>query len=285
MADDQYNIAKRDYSKYFYKKNGKWYISSEGIKEFNTTKPTTGLYSFTKEAKTPKFEESSFKTFMKELGVSYIGNQISFRDANRVGTIWGNYIENSPESKRSKYDATKSTEYDYTYSSVDAKDVKKSIAEALAGNEDPKLQEVQWNGKNFVATGNTLALSDLNKDEYSITSSRMKGRDNNTVMIKDDDGNVKRYRMPVGINTTNENNRDVELEWAEILRNHPNGGEIRIPDSYARANGLKIGTTINASAEQVQTEYTRAISSAYKYHSQLGVQNTTSSQTFKPFAY
>jgi ankyrin repeat protein len=59
----------------------------------------------------------------------------------------------------------------------------------------------------FKSTGASLNLSDLKSDKYKVTATRFSPA-GSTVMIQDKNGDVHRYRMPLGINTYNEGNRD-----------------------------------------------------------------------------
>ena len=204
-------------------------------------------------------------------------------DSSRIGRLWGNYVANNPSAKTAKYDATKVTEYDYTIAGTQQGNMKDAIMTAGRGTT---LKEVDYDSKSkrFKDTGKEITMEDLKNDKYKVVATRFSPY-GSTVMIQDDKGNVRRYRMPAGINTTNEQNRDARMKWIEVLQNNRRGGRIRIPDDYARLNNIPIGTTITATPEQVQNEYNRTLQEAYLFHSQLGVQNTTKEQEFNPYGY
>ena len=131
------------------------------------------------------------------------------------------------------------------------------------------LKEVDYDSKSkqFKDTGEEITMEDLKSDKYKVTATRFSPY-GSTVMIQDDKGNVRRFRMPAGINTYNEGFRDAMmadvLEYQELLKN-PN---LSLADRLA-----------------YQDAYKEAIQKAYLYHSQLGVQNKTKEQEFNPYGY
>ena len=291
--EKKYEDVLKNYSKYFYRdRNGRIRMTWEGWQEYNRDATlrvgasasgggTARLMNVETQMqnKRNKFTPTSFRTFMDSIGAK---NVKGWQPGN-LGNVWGRYITDSPAARTSKYDATKVTEYDYPIASAQQGDMKDAIMTAGRGLS---LKEVDYDSKSkkFKDTGEEITMENLKSDKYKVTATRFSPY-GSTVMIQDDKGDVRRYRMPAGINTTNEQNRDARMKWIEVLQNNRRGGRIRIPDGYARLNNIPIGTTITATPEQVQNEYNRALQEAYLFHSQLGVQNTTKEQEFNPYGY
>ena len=97
-------------------------------------------------------------------------------------------------------------------------------------------------------------------------------------MIQDDKGNVRRFRMPAGINTTNEQNRDRAMAAANQWQQVVNTGQ------YTDERGNVHQATKDEIA-YAQKKYEQAIQQAYLFHSQLGVQNKVKEQEFNPYGY
>ena len=89
--------------------------------------------------------------------------------------------------------------------------MKSLISTALSGLDG--IEEVRLDGKTgtFVGTGKKLSVSDLKNDKYKVTDVRFSPY-GSTVMIENDKGEVRRYRMPAGINPRNESNRDIMMQ-------------------------------------------------------------------------
>lgn len=289
--DKNYLAHLKAYSKYFYKENGEWKMNHAGWKEFNRKIPkTSGRTITTPEGTTINvdvktvYTDSPFKKWMTSLGLKGISSK-NFGPWQRktAGALFGKYAETSPEAQTTAYDATKATEFDYGIVDSQQDSAKEAI---MSANRGLTLKEVDYDSKTgkYENTGEELSMEDLNSDKYKVVRTRMSSF-GNTVLIKDDKGNVRRFRMPVGINPANEFNRDVRMQWASVLQANRNGGTIRIPDDYARAMGIPIGTTINATPEQVQQEYERTIQEAYLFQSQLFGQNKTKEQEFDNYGY
>ena len=288
--EDKYKDALKNYSQYFYKDaNGRIKMTWKGWQEYNRKnigKPANKVMT-TPEGTTIRVASidgkdeipSEFRKFMDSIGAKNIKGW----QPDNLGNVWGRYVTNSPAAKTAKYDATMATEFDYSIAGAQQGDMKDAIMTAGRGLS---LKEVDYDSKSkkFKDTGEKITMEDLKSDKYKVTATRFSPY-GATVMIQDDNGNVRRYRMPAGINTTNEQNRDARMKWAEVLQNNRGGGRIRIPDDYARLNNIPIGTTITATPEQVQNEYNRTIQEAYLFHSQLGVQNKTKEQEFNPYGY
>lgn len=276
LSDDEkkYNDDIKKYSKYFYKENGQWKMTDEGWKEYNRkVSSTSGKPMFTPEGVTiltdvyPVYHDSPFKIFMDSIGV---------KDISTAGELWGKYSENSPAAKTARYDATRVTEYDYPIASAQQGDMKDAIMTAGRGLS---LKEVDYDSKSkqFKDTGEEITMEDLKSDKYKVTATRFSPY-GTTVMIQDDKGNVRRFRMPAGINTTNEQNRDRAMAAANQWQQVVNTGQ------YTDAKG-NIHQATPDEITYAQQQYAQAIQQAYLFHSQLGVQNKIKEQEFNPYGY
>lgn len=244
----------RDFSKYFEKDaEGNTVLSKLGEEELR--KQATKSYSHSRQEDI--VTTSAFSNFLTELGV------VDNTSTKNIGKLWDNYLK---EHDYTKYDATRVTEFDYPIAGAQQVDMKDAIMTAGRGRS---LKEVDYDSKSkqFKDTGEEITMEDLKSDKYKVTATRFSPY-GSTVMIQDDKGNVRRFRMPAGINTYNEGFRDAMmadvLEYQELLKN-PN---LSVADRLA-----------------YQDAYKEALQKAYLYHSQLGVQNKTKEQEFNPYGY
>lgn len=278
--EKKYNDDMKKYSKYFYKENGQWKMNQEGWKAYNSKKyipetvsPSTGI-----PVTQGQFVDSDFKRFIDRLGGGGAVSPDSFGPDQRVnvGRLWGKYADNSPAAGTARYDATRVTEYDYPIASAQQGDMKDAIMTAGRGLS---LKEVDYDSKSkqFKDTGDEITMEDLKSDKYKVTATRFSPY-GTTVMIQDDKGNVRRFRMPAGINTTNEQNRDRAMAAANQWQQVVNTGQ------YTDARG-NIHQATPDEITYAQQQYAQAIQQAYLFHSQLGVQNKTKEQEFNPYGY
>ena len=273
--EKKYKDTVRKYSKYFTTDaNGKVKLTEEGMREYRRKiNSATGKTSVTPEGTTILTDvqqirnaDSPFKEFMDSIGMDPRLGTIDDWNAAAIGNLWQNYLANDPSAKTSKYDATRVTEFDYPIAGAQQVDMKDAIMTAGRG---ATLKEVDYDSKSkqFKDTGEEITMENLKSDKYKVTATRFSPY-GSTVMIQDDKGNVRRFRMPAGINTYNEGFRDAmmadALEYQELLKN-PN---LSLADRIAYQNAYK-----------------EAIQNAYLYHSQLGVQNKTKEQEFNPYGY
>lgn len=282
--EKKYKEDMKRYSKYFYKdSHGQMRMTYEGWKEYNTTNKgkvaekvmTTPEGTTIRVADAHKGETpSEFRVFMDSIG-AYSVTKGKWQPGN-LGNVWNRYANNSPAARTARYDATRATEYDYPIAGAQQGDMKDAIMTAGRGLS---LKEVDYDSKSkqFKDTGKEITMEDLKSDKYKVTATRFSPY-GNTVMIQDDKGNVRRCRMPAGINTTNEQNRDRAMtaayQWQQVV----NTGQY--PDAR--------GNTHQATPDEIthaQQQYANSIQQAYLFHSQLGVQNKTNEQEFNPYGY
>lgn len=276
--EKKYRDTVEKYSKYFTKDvKGNIKLTEEGMKEFrrNVSPKVTAAGSGSGTARlmnvetgtnAKSYEPSEFKKFLLSIGADQEHGFENWYNYDRIGELWKNYVTNDPSAKTSKYDTTKTTEFDYTIDSSQQGDMKNAIMTAGRGRS---LREVDYDSKSkqFKDTGEEITMEDLKSDKYKVTATRFSPY-GSTVMIQDDKGNVRRFRMPAGINTYNEEFRDIMMEdvlaYQEVLKN-PN---LSLKDRLA-----------------YQEAYKQSVQQAYLYHSQLGVQNKIKEQEFNPYGY
>ena len=219
------------------------------------------------------FTPTAFRTFMDNLGANKV-TKGKWQPGN-FGNVWGRYV-NSSAGRTSRYDATRVTEYDYPIAGAQQGDMKDAIMTAGRGLS---LKEVDYDSKSkkFKDTGEEITMEDLKSDKYKVTATRFSPY-GATVMIQDDKGNVRRFRMPAGINTTNEQNRDRAMTAANQWQQVVSTGQ------YTDARG-NVHQATPDEITYAQQQYANSIQQAYLFHSQLGVQNKTKEQEFNPYGY
>ena len=255
MPTNKRNLFSR--SKYFEKDaKGNTVLSKLGEEELS--KPAKTTYSHARQEDV--VAASAFSNFLTEkLGVV---DNTSTKD---IAKLWDDYVNNHTETK---YDATKVTEWDYRLDpSKKAQDIAKgAIMTANRGIEE--LTEVDYDNKSgaWLPTGNKLSHEDLLDDKYTIISRRpsLLGE---TVMIRNDKGEVKRYTMPKGIHSTS------EAAMSEILRN--------LPNIYTILQNPNLSEKDRANLE---LKYAQYINSLHIFESQKDMINTTEAQEFKPYS-
>lgn len=284
--EKKYKDALKSYSQYFYKDaNGRIKMTWKGWQEYNrnATPRVSSSASGSGTARLMnvetqmqggrrKFTPTAFRTFMDSIGAKNINGW----QPGNLGNVWGRYVTDSPAAKTARYDATRVTEYDYPIASTQQGDMKDAIMTAGRGLS---LKEVDYDSKSkqFKDTGEEITMEDLKSDKYKVTATRFSPY-GTTVMIQDDKGNVRRFRMPAGVNTTNEQNRDRAMAAANQWQQVVNTGQ------YTDARGNVHQATLDE-ITYAQQQYAQAIQQAYLFHSQLGVQNKTKEQEFNPYGY
>ena len=260
----------KNFSKYFTKDaQGNTVLTEEGMKEYRRVVNIVGSASGTgytvpwgvdynllypnQEGKTP------FREFMDTLGVDELNGIIDNWNPRALGSVWDKYLN---DNNTSLYDASKVTEYDIPIDSENQDDAKNAILTALGG-KDLEAVEYDSESKTFKPTKEKIKTSDLNNTKYKVVGTRISPY-GSTVMIKDDEGNVRRYRMPV-INPYRENARQESL--AEAL---------------AIQEVLKDPTLTDIDRAYLQIEYKRLLNDAHFHHSQLYIQNKTKAQEYSP---
>jgi hypothetical protein len=208
---------------------------------------------------------TEFRKFMESLGINSqyatvdnLQNQLS----ELITDKWINYLR---DHDTSLYDATKTTEYKYPISNSQQIEMKDAVLSASMGKD---LKEVDFNNKSnkFESTGDSLKASELAKDDYKIIETRYSAY-GSTMIVKDKEGKIKRYRIPAGINQSSENFRDAKLNTVLSLQEQ-----------------LKDPTLNSKERKYLEDEYQAALQEAHLYHSQLLVKNKTAEQTLYPYS-
>ena len=284
-----YNDNIRKFSNYFYTDaQGRTRLSEEGMDEYrrNAAQRVTSTGSGSGTARLmnvetqmqndSRFVPTEFKKFMDSIGMNPKQGEIDNWNDVAIGNLWQKYVNENPVAKTARYDATMVTEYDYPIASAQQDDMKDAIMTAGRGLG---LKEVDYDSKSkqFKDTGEEITMEDLKSDKYKVTATRFSPY-GTTVMIQDDKGNVRRFRMPAGINTTNEQNRDRAMAAANQWQQVVNTGQ------YTDERGNVHQATKDEIA-YAQKKYEQAIQQAYLFHSQLGVQNKVKEQEFNPYGY
>lgn len=285
--EKKYKENMKRYSKYFYKDNhGQMRMTWAGWQEYNRNATprvasagsgsgTARLMNVETQMQNGKkaFTPTAFRQFMDSLGANKV-TRGKWQSGN-LGNVWGKYV-NSSAGRTSRYDATRVTEYDYPIASAQQGDMKDAIMTAGRGLS---LKEVDYDSKSkkFKDTGEEITMENLKSDKYKVTATRFSPY-GTTVMIQDDKGNVRRYRMPAGINTTNEQNRDRAMTAANQWQQVVSTGQ------YTDARG-NVHQATPDEITYAQQQYANSIQQAYLFHSQLGVQNKTKEQEFNPYGY
>lgn len=285
--EKKYKDNIENFSKYFYKdSHGQMRMNQAGWKEYNrnATPRVTSAGSGSGTARlmnvetqmqngSKKFTPTAFRQFMDNLG-AYKVTKGNWQPGN-LGNVWSRYV-NSSAGRTSRYDATRVTEYDYPIAGAQQGDMKDAIMTAGRGLS---LKEVDYDSKSkkFKDTGEEITMEDLKSNKYKVTATRFSPY-GTTVMIQDDKGNVRRYRMPAGINTTNEQNRDRAMAAANQWQHVVNTGQ------YTDARG-NVHQATPDEITYAQQQYANSIQQAYLFHSQLGVQNKTKEQELNPYGY
>lgn len=275
-AEKEFQNNLKNYSKYFYKDSqGRTRLTEEGLKEYrrNATprvtvsgsgSGTAMLMNAETQYQTPsRFIPTEFKKFMDSLGMT---------NANDAGLLWDKYM-NDPIATTAGYDATKYTKYSYAIDPSENQVWKNQILRTALNGE---LHEVDFKGKDgkYVDTGETISVEDLNSDKYTVINIDM-SRYGNTVSIKDDEGKVRDFRLPAGINDRNEQAIQKYLDYANQLEQIPNGGWVTGID----------GEPVYVTKEQVDEEYANTLMSAQSHLSQLGLTNKTKEQEFNAYSW
>ena len=286
--EKKYKDNMKNFSKYFYKdSHGQMRMNHAGWKEYNrnATSRVTSAGSGSGTARLMNaetqmqngnkiFTPTAFRQFMDSIG-AYKVTKGKWQPGN-FGNVWGKYVFTSPAAKTARYDATRVTEYDYPIASSQQGDMKDAVMTAGRGLS---LKEVDYDSKSkkFKDTGEEITMEDLKSDKYKVTATRFSPY-GSTIMIQDDKGNVRRYRMPAGINTTNEQNRDRAMAAANQWQHVVSTGQ------YTDARG-NVHQATPDEITYAQQQYANSIQQAYLFHSQLGVQNKTKEQEFNPYGY
>lgn len=209
---------------------------------------------------------SDFQSFVNSITSAHSGTDDSRDKVSLAEQAIEEYLK---QHESDKYDARRTTEFDYKYDPSEQQQLKSAILATGA-----TLQEVDYDPsvRQFVPTDKPLSAEDLQDSKTIIESSRMTGS-GTTAIVVTKDGKRHRIMFPRGINTVNEKNRDLAFQKAEAIRDY-------ILQRYSDLDESQIGLLL-----EMNKDYQQALREGYLYQSQIGFTNKTKSQEFKPFAF
>lgn len=274
---------KEKYKQYFYTKNGRTYLSqkgreaynegevhytnnSENIKRGSVMGSDGRMYDLKKDKQGRYYytEKSDFKDFLTSLGAQkYLGKGHNWQPGN-VGNLWDKYLKTGVRG-----DAKQFMEYDYALNPTQQEAYK-----TLLGNAGD-LYEAKFDKKSGKwIKGDKLDLEDfLNEDKkWNITASRY-GSSGRTYLAINKEGKKLRIISRNYINPNVEENIDKLMTRNNKISNALRSGYM---------DGKKMTEADRAYYEQ---ELKNNVQQAQWFQSQVGIQNTTSAQTYAPQAY
>ena len=292
------------YKKYFYTKNGRTYLSQKGREEYEkqttTNEPVkydskTGKWYFVRssivhsgmqgevsgnkqyvakgtkieyEGNTPvvkvKTGQSQFRSLLDSLGAQkYLGKGNNWQPGN-VGNLWNKYI-----STGVKGDAKQFMEYNYALNNEQQNTYTKMLGE-IGGLYEAKFDKKsgKW------VEGDKIDLEDFRNadNKWNVTSARY-GSSGRTYLATNKEGKQLRLISRNYINPNVEENID-----RLMIRNNKISNALR--SGYM--DGKKMTEADRAYYEQ---ELRNNVQQAQWFQSQVGIQNTTSAQTYNPQSF
>ena len=271
------------YKKYFYTKNGRTYLSQKGREAYNegevhytsnsenikrgAVMGSDGRMYDLKKDKQGRYyytEKSDFKDFLNSLGAQkYLGKGHNWQPGN-VGNLWNKYI-----STGVKGDAKQYMEYNYALNNEQQNTYTKMLGE-IGGLYEAKFDKKsgKW------IEGDKIDLEDFRNEDnkWNVTSARYSSS-GRTYLATNKDGKQLRLISRNYINPNVEENID-----RLMIRNNKISNALR--SGYM--NGKKMTEADRAYYEQ---ELRNNVQQAQWFQSQVGIQNTTSAQTYAPQSF
>ena len=292
------------YKKYFYTKNGRTYLSQKGREEYE--KQTTinepvrydskagkwyyvigskihggmqgaapGVKQYVAKGTKIEYEgnnpvvkvktgQSQFRSFLDSLGAQkYLGKGNNWQPGN-VGNLWNKYINTSV-----KGDAKQYMEYNYALNNEQQNTYTKMLGE-IGGLYEAKFDKKsgKW------IEGDKIDLEDFRNadNKWNVTSARY-GSSGRTYLATNKEGKQLRLISRNYINPNVEENID-----RLMIRNNKISNALR--SGYM--DGKKMTEADRAYYEQ---ELRNNVQQAQWFQSQVGIQNTTSAQTYAPQSF
>lgn len=292
------------YKKYFYTKNGRTYLSQKGREEYEKqtiinepvrydskvgkwyyvigskihggmqgaapgvkqyiAKGTKIEYEGNDPVVKVKTGQSQFRSFLDSLGAQkYLGKGNNWQPGN-VGNLWNKYI-----STGVKGDAKQFMEYNYALNNEQQNTYTKMLGE-IGGLYEAKFDKKsgKW------VEGDKIDLEDFRNadNKWNVTSARY-GSSGRTYLATNKDGKQLRLISRNYINPNVEENID-----RLMIRNNKISNALR--SGYM--DGKKMTEADRAYYEQ---ELRNNVQQAQWFQSQVGIQNTTSAQTYTPQSF
>ena len=262
------------YKKYFYTKNGRTYLSQKGREEYekqkNILKTKTNNISgregkFTQLGENlSKIENTDFYNFLNSIGAQkYLGKGNNWQPGN-IGNLWNKYI-----STGVKGDTKQFMEYNYALNNEQQNTYTKMLGEI------GDLYEAKFDKKSGKwIKGDKIDLEDFRNvdNKWNVTSARY-GSSGRTYLATNKEGKQLRLISRNYINPNVEENID-----RLMIRNNNISNALR--SGYM--DGKKITEADRAYYEQ---ELRNNVQQAQWFQSQVGIQNTTSAQTYAPQSF
>ena len=271
------------YKKYFYTKNGRTYLrqigreaynegevhytnNSENIKRGSVMGSDGRMHDLKKDKQGRYYytEKSDFKDFLDSLGAQkYLGKGNNWQPGN-VGNLWNKYI-----STGVKGDAKQFMEYNYALNNEQQNTYTKMLGE-IGGLYEAKFDKKsgKW------VEGDKIDLEDFRNadNKWNVTSARY-GSSGRTYLATNKEGKQLRLISRNYINPNVEENID-----RLMIRNNKISNALR--SGYM--DGKKMTEADRAYYEQ---ELRNNVQQAQWFQSQVGIQNTTSAQTYNPQSF
>lgn len=262
------------YKKYFYTKNGRTYLSQKGREEYekqkNILKTKTNNISgregkFTQLGENlSKIENTDFYNFLNSIGAQkYLGKGNNWQPGN-IGNLWNKYISTGVRGDTKQF-----MEYNYALNNEQQNTYTKMLGE-IGGLYEAKFDKKsgKW------IKGDKIDLEDFRNvdNKWNVTSARY-GSSGRTYLATNKEGKQLRLISRNSINPNVEENID-----RLMIRNN----EISNALKSGYMNGKKMTEADRAYYEQ---KLRNNVQQAQWFQSQVGIQNTTSAQTYAPQSF
>lgn len=222
------------------------------------------LVVFLKELKNELNQNRGFKAFLDSLGAQkYLGKGKNWQPGN-VGNLWSKYTNTGV-----KGDAKQFMEYNYALNNEQQDTYTKMLGE-IGGLYEAKFDKKsgKW------VEGDKIDLDDFRKadNKWNVTSARY-GSSGRTYLATNKDGKQLRLISRNYINPNVEENIDILMARNNKISNALRSGYM---------DGKKMTEADRAYYEQ---ELRNNVQQAQWFQSQVGIQNTTSAQTYNPQSF
>jgi hypothetical protein len=230
-----------------------------------------------------KFTPTKFREFIDEIGGA---DMMKKKQYGNIGNLWNQY----KTKDFLQYDASRLTEYNHSIDPSEYNNWTDRIRERAGG----ELEEVEWDKKQkkWISKGK-VPVSEVFKEKSNPTStqSSIYGR---TFRVVDKDGNVKRYRMPRGINTRAEQNIDIHLNALSQIQSLANqldrNGQKRLTVDEARQLNQSVGRNVFTAGMVIDYATLQRVNADLEdrlatFESQMGVTNTNKPQEWNAIPY
>lgn len=189
----------KQYSKYFYTKNGKTYLNQAGLNAYNDMVGTVGgVGPGGMPVVTRKTEHSDFYKFLNSIGAGkYIirGKQAG---PGRIGNLWNQYIKSGNKAG----DAMRYKEYNYKIAKEDQDDFMQSISSNTRGNSYEIVEFNEDKGTPSFKSAGTISKEDIVDGKFVPTDVRGSAY-GISIILSNGKQNI-RIRMPKALQQKNQ---------------------------------------------------------------------------------